>query len=186
MKGVLSRYAQTEDGKVIIDVYTDRLEYLYNDFDKTAPYMKKDLDQEFVDYLIGCGKEIGNHPFTIRINLPSPPAEDAAARVNNSIPSYFMYLRQSEKDGMARVFRTSITLLLIGLALLVGSVWAHQTVLYPDSLIGRVVAEGLTVAAWVSMWEALATFLIQWPPHRKELKLYERLAGAPVGFRHLD
>jgi hypothetical protein len=44
-------------------------------------------------------------------------------------------------------------------------------------------SEGLTVAAWVSLWEALANFLIHWPPHNKELKVYDRLASAAVIFQ---
>ncbi len=186
MTDILSRYAQTEEGRVIIDVYTDRLKHLYNDFDKRAPYMKKDLDPEFVEYLIGCAREVGSHPFTIRINLPAPPLEEAAARVENSIPSYFNYLRTVEEDDMRKVLRTSVTFLLIGLGILVVSVWAHQRFLPPESLAGRVMAEGLTVAAWVSLWEALANFLIHWPPHHKELNLYKRLAMAPVTIQHMS
>jgi hypothetical protein len=185
MKSVLSRYARTEDGRVILDVYTDRLEDLYHDFDRSAPYAKKDLDPEFVDYLIACAREIGKSDFVIRINLPSPPSEEAASRVNKSIPNYFMYLRQLERDNMSKVFRTSITLLGIGLGVLAASLWVHQKFSAADSIPSKVFAEGLTVAAWVSLWESLATFLIQWPPHRKEVKLYERLARAPIGFRHL-
>jgi len=186
MKDILSRYARTVDNRVVIDVYTERLEDLYNDFDKNAPYMKKDLDPEFVDYLIGCAGEVGKRPFTIRINVPSPPSDEAASRVRKSIPSYFEYLRSSEERDMRKVLRTSATLLVIGLAILVLSVWAHQTFLPPESLAGKVMAEGLTVAAWVSLWEALVNFLINWPPHSKELKLYRRLAEAPVDFQQVS
>jgi hypothetical protein len=186
MKDILSRYARTEDGRFIIDVYTERLEDLYNDFDRRAPYMKKDLEPEFVDYLIGCAGEIGKHPFIIRINLPSAHSEEAATRVRSSIPSYFTYLRSAEEGDMRKVLRTSTTLLIIGLAILVLSVWAHQAFLPPDSLAGKVMAEGLTVAAWVSLWEALVNFLINWPPHNSKLRLYRHLAEASVDFQHLN
>jgi hypothetical protein len=186
MKDILSRYAKTADGKFIIDVYTDRPEYLYNDFDKKAPYMKKDLDQDFVEYLTGCAKEVGKHTFVIRINLPSQVSEKVASRVKNSIASYFTYLRSAEEDNMHKVLRTSTIFLVIGLAVLVLSLWAHQRFLPPESLAGRVMSEGLTVAAWVSLWEALANFLIQWPPHYSELKIYRRLAEAPVSFHEMS
>ena len=42
------------------------------------------------------------------------------------------------------------------------------------------IVEGLTVAAWVSLWEALATFLIKWMPIRKRLLLYERIATCAI------
>jgi hypothetical protein len=147
--------------------------------------MKKDLEPEFVDYLIACAREIGKNDFVIRINLPSRPTDETATRVTNSIPGYFMYLKQHERASMMRVLRTSIIFLVIGLAILAASVWAHQMFVRGESLISKVLAEGMTIAAWVSIWEALASFLIQWPPRRKELKLYEKLAEAPIGFQHL-
>ena len=65
-------------------------------------------------------------------------------------------------------------------------------VLKPDLVIGfsdvqaefarRLIAEGLTVAVWVSLWEALATFLIKWIPYRKKISLYKRIANAEVMF----
>jgi hypothetical protein len=40
----------------------------------------------------------------------------------------------------------------------------------------------LTVAAWVSLWESIATFLIEWNPNRREIELCDRLATASVFF----
>ena len=47
-------------------------------------------------------------------------------------------------------------------------------------VVANVFAQGLTVAAWGSMWESLATFLIDWGPRRRNIKTYERLADAPL------
>jgi len=185
IKDILSRYARTEDGAIIVDVYTDRPEYLYNDFDRKAPYMKKDLDQDLVDYIIGCAREVGKHDFIIRINFTSPPSEEVVSKIQNSVSSYFTYLRTSAEKDMRNALRTSAIFLVAGLALLVISVVAHQRFLAPESLAGRVMSEGLTVAAWVSLWEALANFLIHWPPHHREINLYKRIAETPVSFQQL-
>jgi len=50
-KSIISRYERTENKEVIIDVSIRAVEDLYNNFDRTAPYLKKDLEQEFVDYV---------------------------------------------------------------------------------------------------------------------------------------
>ncbi|WP_170175846.1 hypothetical protein [Sulfurimonas crateris] len=50
------------------------------------------------------------------------------------------------------------------------------------SIAFAVVSEGLTVAAWVSMWEALVIFLVKWMPYKKKISLYERIANAKVVF----
>ena len=65
------------------------------------------------------------------------------------------------------------------------SVWVNREIQGSDSVFGRVFAEGLTVAAWVSLWEAVATLLINWAPHRRRIRLYELVAAAPVQFRHV-
>jgi len=51
-----------------------------------------------------------------------------------------------------------------------------------DSVVSRVFAEGSTVTAGVSLWEALATFLINRAPYRRRIRLYERIAAAPLRF----
>jgi hypothetical protein len=50
------------------------------------------------------------------------------------------------------------------------------------SVMGSVFAEGLTVAAWVSLWESLATFLIHWTPRRRRIRLFESIAQSDVLF----
>ena len=60
--------------------------------------------------------------------------------------------------------------------------WFNQKTETHDLMITRIVTEGLTVAAWVSLWEALATFLINWAPHRRQIGMYRRIAAAPVTF----
>lgn len=42
-----------------------------------------------------------------------------------------------------------------------------------DMVIAHVLAEGLNVAAWVSLWHAIARYLINWAPHHRQVKMYE-------------
>jgi hypothetical protein len=72
-KQILSRYARTEDGKVIIEVGTARIQDLYHDFDKTTPYLRKDLDEQLVDYLSDAAREIGGDDFVIHVTLAETP-----------------------------------------------------------------------------------------------------------------
>jgi hypothetical protein len=50
------------------------------------------------------------------------------------------------------------------------------------TVLSRVFSQGLTVAAWVSLWEALATFLVNWTPYSRQIRMYERIAETPVQF----
>jgi len=79
--------------------------------------------------------------------------------------------------------RRSLVFFCIGVAILFISVWVNRW-LGPDrTVVAHVFAEGLIVAAWVSLWESLATFLIEWFPQLRNIKLYHRLAAVQPVFR---
>lgn len=180
---LVERYERLADGRVVIDVSAERVEDLYNDFDKVAPYAKKDLDQELVDYLIDCAREIGNRPFLIRLNFNHPPEKEREGRVRKSIDHFFGYLEIVERRKMGDLTRASMILLALGVVLLAVSLWFNRYFTGADGVVVGIAGEGLTVAAWVSMWESLATFLIHWPRHRRELSLFRRIASAEVHVR---
>lgn len=185
-KEILERYERTDSGTVIIDIAAEKVEDLYNNFDKQSNFLKKDLDEELSDYLTDSAKELGKEPFLIRITLASVLDASKAEKVKNSFRNYFLYMKELEKRKMAGMARTSLILLAVGVVILTLSILMNQQNEAWQSVIGSVFAEGLTVAAWVSLWEALATFLIEWIPHKKRLRLYERIARSEVQFGKLS
>ena len=182
-KTVLNRYERTPGGDILIDVAATRVEDLYNDFDKGAPYIRRDLDQDLGEYLIGCAREIKRESFVLRLTLTQPPDEDSQSRIRRSITAYFHYLAEGERQKVMQMFRRSAILFAIGLGILFLSVSVNHSLGTQRSVIANVLAEGLTVAAWVSLWESLAIFLIEWFPHRRNLLLCRRLAEADLLFR---
>jgi len=92
-KTILDRYARSADGRVIIEISTGKIEELYNYFDRSSPYHKKELDQELVDYLIDSVREIGSEPFLINFILSEPVEKSLAERLRNSVQIIlFIYL----------------------------------------------------------------------------------------------
>lgn len=182
-KQILDRYARTRDNKLKIDIAVRRVEDLYNDLDKHAPYRKKELDQDLVEYLIDSVSEIGQEEFVIEFRLTAVTDSILMARVKTSIHNYFLYLKELELRELARMTRTSIILFSIGVAILSISVWINQKITGQGGVIPLVFSEGLNVAAWVSLWNAIATFLISWAPRRRQIKMYERIARATILFR---
>lgn len=183
---ILDRYDRTADRRVIIDIAAGKVAHLYNDFDKMAPYVKKELDQDLVDYLVESMEEIGRLEVVIRFSFNERIDTSLKERVQASIHNYFVYLRELEIRALGRMGRTSLLLLGVGLAILFLSVWVNDNVVIRESVVKKVFAEGLIVAAWVSLWEALANFLINWAPHHRHIRIYERLARAPVQFYGQD
>ena len=179
---ILDRYSRTEEGLVIIDIAANRVEELYSDYDNTAHFLKKDLEPDLVDYLVESARELGKEPFGIRFSFAKPVDEESTSRVCQSITTYFTYLGHLETRELTRMFRTSFILLLAGLAILTLAVRVNLYTEHSETVIARVFAEGLTVAAWVALWNSLATFLLNWAPHHRLRRLCARIAAAPVLF----
>ena len=53
-----------------------------------------------------------------------------------------------------------------------------------QQLTYRIISEGLMVAGWVSMWEAMATILIKWLPLSKKLKLFKKITNSKIEFEN--
>ena len=185
-KNILGRYELTDKNLVVIDISIRTVEELYNNFDRTAPYTKKDLDQDFVDYIIDCVREIGDSDFIIRITPSNMPDETIMERVRGSIQTFFNYLKDVENRAIEVMFGRSFKLFIIGLALLALAIIAKKHLSSSEGVLTEVFSQGLTIASWVSMWEAIANLLVEWHPHKKNIRLYERVMKAPVKFRHLS
>jgi len=186
-KPVLDRYERMEDGRIVVDVAVGSVQELYRDFDRTSPYLKKDLDLDFADYLIECAREIGDREFVIRIDLLKAEEEAPMQRVQHSIPQYFIYLRELVTREIRTMFRKSFILFAVGFAFVAYSA-VEMNRAGPDnpSVLTTVLREGLIIAAWVSLWQALAYVLFEWHPHRQSIKLYRRIENAPIIFRVLS
>jgi len=182
-KSVLDRYTVDGDGRIVIDVSVAGIEDLFNDFDRAAPFLKKDLNPQFADYLMDCVSEIGNRKFALRIDLQRMPDEARMERVRKSIANYFMYLRELELRRLKGMAQTSFFLFGVGMILLAIDIWINRLLKESTSVVAAVFSEGLTIAAWVAIWEALANTVLQWSPQRHTLRMFQRLATAPVLFR---
>jgi hypothetical protein len=180
---ILDRYERNSQGRIIIDVTASQVEDLYNNYDRSAPYIRRDLERNLVSYLIDCAKEITPKPFLVRFTLKIPPDESRESRVRNSVNAYFMYLQEIEGNKIIEMFRRSAIMFSIGITILFLSVYANHAIGEKHSIVAMVFAEGLTIAAWVSLWESLAIVLIEWRPYRKNILLYRELAGAELIFR---
>lgn len=182
MKNILERYQQQPDGRYIIDITAGKVSDLYNHFDKHTPYARKELDQELVEYIYDSARDLGEHGYIIMIHLLEPPEDDLKSRITDSINGYFLYLKSIELNELSRIIRASLIYLMVGILLLFLTVWVNGKLTADSSVINQVFATGLTVAAWVSLWEALATFLVNWAPYNRKIKRYKRLSRTPIQF----
>lgn len=183
---ITSRYESHSSRRLAIDVSVGRIEELFENFDSAASYVKKDLDQDLVDYLIESVREIGGYDFVIRINLPVHVLEKHRKRVRKSIKSYFRYLEVLEQRKLKKMLRRSFLLFLLGMLLLAVSMALKSNNAYLSGVLRELMTEGLTVAAWVSLWTAFAGLIFDLAGILGNIRIFRRIASREVIFKERE
>jgi hypothetical protein len=181
----LERYERDAAGIPCVDVATERAGDLYSYFDRFSPYLRRDLEQDLVDYLLACAEEIHPQPFVVRFSFAQAADGETQQRIRHSMNSFFTYLLEKERLTLRRMVYRSVVFLLLGLLILLAAVLLRGWTA-PHPVVLDVIAEGVNIAGWISMWEALATFAVDWFPHRRNLRLYRNLASAQLRFQLQD
>lgn len=180
---IFSRYEPHSSRRLAIDVSVGKVEELFEDFDSAASYVKKDLDQDFVDYLIESVQEIGSYDFVIRINLPVLVQEKYRKRVRKSIRSYFRYLELLERRKLRKMLWRSTLLFSLGMLLLILSMTLRGSMEHLRGMMQELMIEGLTVAAWVSLWSAFGSLIFELANIITDIRIYRRIASREVVFK---
>ncbi len=183
---IFSRYESFSDSRLAIDVSVGKIAELFEDFDSAASYIKKDLDQDFVDYLIESVQEIGRNDFVIRINLPEHVQEKHRERVRKSMKSYFQYLELLEWRKLRKMLSKSLLLFGLGMFLLTVSIILQGSTELLSYMMQDLIIEGLTVAAWVSLWSSFAILIFEFTGTIADIRIYRRIAGREVIFKSRD
>jgi hypothetical protein len=182
---ISNRYESLPGGQLSIDVSVGRIEELFEDFDSAASYVKKDLDQDLVEYLIECVREIGNRDFVIRINLPQHVQDRHCQRVRRSMKNYFRYLEQLERRKLNKMLWKSFLLFCFGMLLLAITKLLVGNLSHISDVMQELTSEGLTVAAWVSLWSAFANLIFMLPGILADIRTFRRIGSREVVFKVL-
>ena len=182
-QSITDRYEQDRDGRLILDVTTPRIADLYDRFDSTASYNKKDIEKKFAEYLIDCVNEIKQHPFLIRINLEHQETLENMERVRGSLRHYFEYQQERQRREIKKHLSRSCYFFGLGVILVFFSLSLANRYDAVDNIFKDLGIEGLTIVAWVSMWEAAANLIFEWVPHFQRYRQYGRIATCEVRFR---
>ncbi len=129
-----------------------------------------------------AASEIRKEDFVIQFRFAVLTDMGLMSRIQTSIHNYFQYLKVLELRELAKMSRSSLVLFSIGVVFLFMSVLISQRIADYDGVITHVFAEGITIAAWVSVWNAITIFLINWVPRHQQFKMYERISKAKVFF----
>ncbi len=182
-QSITDRYDKDAEGRLIIDVTAANITELYDRFDSTANYNKKDLDIKFAEYLIQSVHEIKQRPFLIRINLERSETQENMERVRGSVRHYFEYQQERQRREINKHLGRFCYFLGLGITLVFFSLSLRSRYGDAGNILKDLAIEGLTIVAWVSMWEAVSNLIFEWVPHFQRYRQYGRIANGAVTFR---
>lgn len=185
-KLVESRYDFTPDGFAIVDIFVESVADLVHSFDRKAAFSKRELDQDFVEYLTDCLKEIGSHEFIVRISIEQEFNLIQENNLRKAIKHHFTYLHEIEKIKYRKEMQKFTLLMILGVSLLA----LISKYKIPDTtqaeLWVKTLQEGLTIASWVAIWEALTAILFCWSPAFSDSKIFNRISQAEIRVQNVS
>ena len=184
-RDVLDRYEVLPDGRAVIEVAATSVSELYNNFDRNAPFIRKDLDEELASYLKDCCRELGRQEFVVRFVLQQLPDEAQRVRVASSMFTYFHYLAELERRDILAALRRGGILFLAGVLAIGLEFSVAATIKNLEPLAAKIILEGLTILSWVAVWECTVTLVGGVPGAWRRLRRLRRLAAAEVQFASL-
>lgn len=179
-KILASRYEFNKEGQALVNISVDSINDLFNSYDKKSVFSKRELDQDFVDYLIDSVKELGRHDFKIRILIDKEYNAVQENSLRKALTSFFSYMLELEKIKFKRELNKFFFLLMGGVALLT-LVSVYRLPDQPEAEAWAVILhEGLVIAAWVGIWEALTALIFAWGPFFSNKKIYQLIVDADL------
>jgi hypothetical protein len=166
-----------------IELRVRELGQIFNSLDP-SPFTERDLDDDAEAYIIGWAREVDTGaPFRIVVHLPASEAEKAQERgLESAIGNYFTYrvgMLERDLSDLFRVGRRSLGIGIAVLAVCIGLGQVLRTAL-PESALGRLLAEGITIFGWVANWRPAEILLYDIWAVRRRVNLYRRLADAQI------
>ena len=165
-----------------LELRVRELAQLFNSMDPT-PFLNKDLDREaeaFIEtWAMGFPPASRLH---ITIHLERLPTEgDPSALMTEAIHNYFDYKAGLVRGDLKQLLRQGRTSLLIGLSFVTVCLIAADAIgQHGTGTAFTIARESLTIVGWVAMWRPLQTFLYDWWPLARRIRVYKNLRQAHV------
>lgn len=178
----LERYDRLEDGSYIISTRVKDRGDLFSEFDFASALWKRDLKQEYVDFLYDSVEEIGRkNKFVVQIILSGERAfDDFPDKMSQALTDNFLTLIHYTGKAIGKLlnkilFNIILSVSTLALVYFIGRYWENT-----DSMLYMIFVEGLYVAAWVLLWPVFSDFLFDIKEELGKASIYKRLLKSPI------
>jgi len=183
-KGVLERY-EKEDCTYIIQISTNNFRDLFNKFDRTASFIKRDLNYDFAEYLIDSAEDLDGHDFILSLNLHSENKSiELENKVNIGIDTYFEYETNIIEKKKTQIHKRIFLHILLAILCFFVS-FSLNKIIGSDSFLHMLFVESTLLAAWVLMWPVFSEFIYNLLGIKKKKDIYKKLIDAELKFTYL-
>jgi hypothetical protein len=169
-------------GCALIEIHVADVKHLFHSLDPT-PFRERDLDPKAEEFIAGWARELHpNVPLGLRVHVDHDIEPDGTTMLQGAVRDYFAERAAAARKRLRLLFRTGRVSLVIGLAVVAGSILSGDVVetMLRQSQWGSVIRESLLIGGWVAMWRPLEIFLYEWWGIRDEARLFDRLSAMTV------
>ena len=155
---------------------------LFNSMDPT-PFLNKDLDREaeaFIEtWALGLPPDSQLH---LTIHVEHLPAEgDPTVLMTDAIHNYFDHKAGLVRGDLKQLLKQGRLSLVIGMSFVTVCLIAADAIAHLGTSTAVTIArESLTIVGWVAMWRPLQTFLYDWWPLARRIRICKTLSKAKV------
>ncbi|MBC7740932.1 MAG: hypothetical protein H7061_01965 [Bdellovibrionaceae bacterium] len=178
-----NRY-RISDGKSWIEVRVKVAQQLF-DVRDPAPFHDRDLDDDFVDYILASAREFSRAiPFKIVIYIESGETRELPKQaIREAIHNFFEFQAEHQRLALKTFLRRAQVFLIIGLVMLGTCLSLSQAL--GSSLSGPltgygILREGLLIFGWVSIWRPIELILYDWYPLYEKLRFYRKISASEI------
>jgi len=185
MYEVLNRlYRRNPHSKAyIIDIQIREYGDLFNDLDP-SPLRKRDLDQDFINYLEESSADIPlKHSLDLHISCPfSQKEEDKEVRIIQGVKSYYQIILHNIQRKLFQLVKSALLYFTIGIIFLFLSLYSTKSL--SPTYVHKLISEGMIIGGWVFLWESLALAAFKSSSLRKERRRMQRILESKISFTY--
>jgi hypothetical protein len=165
----------------ILEVRILNVDQIFDNHDP-APFRERDLDPDFVDYLVDGVRDLGTvKPIRIIVWLGQacPPGQ-----IEEAVHRYFEHaLTRIDRSRREQVRSGGIGLAIAGVAIVVLTALGQLVARTIPNPLGAGLQTALEISGWVFMWRPIEVLIYDGIPVRREKRVLRAIRAAPIDVR---
>jgi hypothetical protein len=172
---------RTTSHESVLEVRILNVEQIFDNRDP-APFRERDLDPDFVDYLVDGVRDLGTaKPIRIIVWLEQacPPGQ-----IDEAVHGYFeQALARIDRSRREQVRSGGIALAIAGVAIVVLTGLGQLVAMTIPNPLGAGLQTALEISGWVFMWRPIEVLIYDGIPVRRERRVLRAIRTASIDVR---